>query len=152
LSIQYAGDLAVLEKELEARGWKRPVPITATSWLQWFNAATPPLQQPLLPQLHDGRSEALLLISRDYVIPRLLVLRLWESGIHLQPGDVPLWVGNVSYLAVPPGARLYLPRVQPNFDEAFNDFVPEVSSLPHRVSPATAQRAATLLLEDEVSE
>jgi membrane protein DedA with SNARE-associated domain/membrane-associated phospholipid phosphatase len=148
LSIQYAGDLAVLEKVLSSHGWSRPLPVTTTSWLQWFNATTPPQQQPLLPQLHDGRNETLRLISLDPTAPRLLVLRLWESGIHLQPDDVPLWIGNVSYLAVPPGARLYLPRVQANFDQAFDAFVPQISDLPHRLSPPSSGRGTTLLLED----
>lgn len=152
LSIQYAGDLTLLENTLAARGWKRALHATASNWLQWFNNAAPPHQQPLLPQLHDGRSESLLLISQDYVGHRLLALRLWESGIRLQPGDVPLWVGNISYLAVPAGASLQLPRAQDNFSEAFGDFVPEITMLPHRVSAATAQRGVTLLLEGVATE
>ena len=89
----------------------------------------------------------MLLISQDYLAPRLLTLRLWDSGIRLQPGNVPLWTGSVAYLAVPAEASLHVPRVQPNFDEAFRDFAPEVSSLPHRSSPADEQHAATLLIE-----
>ena len=78
---------------------------------------------------------------------RLLTLRLWDSGIRLQPNNVTLWVGNVTYLAVPAGASLHLPRVQPNFEEAFADFTPEVKSLPHRIVPADEKRPATMLIE-----
>lgn len=147
LSIQYAGDLQVLESMLTRRGWKQPVKIDAFNWLQWLDESISPQRQPLLPQLHDGRTEAMLLISQDYLAPRLLTLRLWDSGIRLQPNNVPLWTGSVAYLAVPADTSLHVPRVQPNFDEAFRDFAPEVSSLPHRISPADEQRSATLLIE-----
>jgi undecaprenyl-diphosphatase len=147
LSIQYAGDLQVLESMLTRRGWKQPVKIDAFNWLQWLDESIPPQRQPLLPQLHDGRTEAMLLISQDYLAPRLLTLRLWDSGIRLQPNNVPLWTGSVAYLAVPADVSLHVPRVQPNFDEAFRDFAPEASSLPHRISPADEQRSATLLMQ-----
>lgn len=146
LSIQYAGDLHALESTLIKYGWKLPVKVDAINWLQWLDESIPPQRQPLLPQLHDGRTEAMLLISQDYLAPRLLALRLWDSGIRLQPNNIPLWIGNVVYLAVPAESSLHLPRVQPNFEEAFQDFAPEVSTLPHRLSPADEQRAATLII------
>ena len=152
LSIQYAGDLRTLESMLISHGWKNPVKADAINWLQWLDETIPPQKQPLLPQLHDGRTESLLLISQDYLKPRLLTLRLWDSGIRVQPGNIPLWVGNVTYLAAPAGASLHLPRVQTNFHEAFDDFAPEVATLPHRISRATQQRGATLLIEGETQE
>lgn len=147
LSIQYAGDVQVLQSLLTEHGWRQPVTLDALNWLQWLDKSRAPHLQPLLPQLHDGQTETVLLISQDYLAPRLLALRLWDSGIRLQPDNIPLWIGNVAYLAVNTGATLQLPRVQANFDEAFQDFVPEVSSLPHRLSPADHPRPATLLIQ-----
>ncbi|HEY0635688.1 MAG TPA: VTT domain-containing protein [Gammaproteobacteria bacterium] len=147
LSVQYAGDLTTLQAMLIERGWKQPHRADAINWLQWFDGTIPAQKQPLLPQLHDGHIESLLLINQSRA-PWLLALRLWDSGIRQQPGDVPLWIGNVVYLAVPPEASLHLPRVQLNFDDAFDDFMPEVSALDHRLFPGDAQRSATLLIKD----
>ncbi|HEY0721768.1 MAG TPA: VTT domain-containing protein [Gammaproteobacteria bacterium] len=147
LSIQYAGELHALETRLLEQGWQQPVKMDAINWLQWFDESIAPQKQPLLPQLHDGRTDTLLLISQAPHAPGLLALRLWDSGIRLQPHDVPLWIGNVAYLAVPAEASLALPRVQPDFDEAFRAFLPVVTTLPYRLVPAEPQRSATLLIK-----
>ncbi len=152
LPLQYAGELSVLETLLTEHGWQRPVKADALNWLQWFDEAIPAQKQPLLPQLHDGHIESLLLTSPATHPEHLLALRLWDSGIRLQPNDVPLWVGNVVYLAVPQGASLQLPLVQPNFGEAFSALLPAVATLPYRLVPAEAQRGATLLLEGELTQ
>lgn len=152
LSIQYAGDLTVLEALLAERAWEKPLKVDAVNWLQWLDRSRPLLHQPLLPQLHDGRTEALVLIRQDNRAPRLLALRLWDSGVRLQPGGTPLWIGNVAYLAVPAEVTLQLPRTQPTFEEALRDFAPEVSALPHRLAAGDAERAATLLIGGNLPE
>ena len=95
LNLQYDGDLAWLGQQLKAAGWQ---PAPRLNWRDWLRVLAPdqPLQAlPVLPQVHDGRHEALLLIKplpRD----RRLVLRLWESNFRLGSGARPLWIGNVS--------------------------------------------------------
>jgi len=95
LNLQYDGDLAWLGRQLETTGW---LPASRLNWRDWLRLLAPdqPLQGlPVLPQVHDGRHEALLLIKplpRD----RRLVLRLWESNFRLGEDARPLWIGNVS--------------------------------------------------------
>lgn len=58
----------------------------------------------MLPQVHDGRHESLVVIRslnegrarEETASDRQLVLRLWDTGIVLDPDAVPLWVGGVS--------------------------------------------------------
>lgn len=97
LTLQYAGPLAALRRALAAQGWQPPVRLDGLSWLQWFNPAAEAHRLPVLPQVHAGHHQELLLIKaegRD----RLQVLRLWPSDRLLQPGDTPLWLGNTAWL------------------------------------------------------
>ncbi len=125
LNVQWAGALASLREKLGAQGWHEPVALSATSALRWLLPAPGLAELPVLPQVHDGRHESLLMIgspdaSRAQGEPiiyrdRHLVLRLWSTGIVLDPDAVPLWVGSVSlqepgrvlFLTLPVTAREY---------------------------------------------
>ncbi len=96
LTLQYTGSLAALQQQLATQGWQPAVALNVISWMQWLARAPDIAALPVLPQVHDGRHQRLLLIKRDG--NRLLALRLWASGVVLQPGVQPLWLGNVSYL------------------------------------------------------
>lgn len=98
LTLQYAGEPAALQQALEPLGWREPVVLDAVSWLQWLNLEGTPAQQPILPQVHAGQHQQLLLIKADAGDRRLRVLRLWPSGHRLQPGDTPLWLGNTAWV------------------------------------------------------
>lgn len=98
LTVQYAGELTTLQQALQEQGWRRPVALDALSWLQWLNLAAEPAQLPVLPQVHAGRHQQLLLIRPTPDGRRLQALRLWSSGLRLQPGDTPLWIGNSAWL------------------------------------------------------
>lgn len=125
LNVQWTGTLDSLRKKLGAQGWHEPIALNATSALRWLLPAPGLAELPVLPQGHDGRHESLLMIgspvasraqgetisSRD----RQLVLRLWDTGIALDPDAVPLWVGSISlqepgrvlFLTLPVTAREY---------------------------------------------
>lgn len=95
LNLQYDGDLKWLRQQLETADW---LPAQRLNWRDWLKLLAPdqPLKAlPVLPQVHDGRHEALLLIK---VLPqdRRLVLRLWESNFRLGGNGRALWIGNVS--------------------------------------------------------
>jgi len=125
LNVQWAGALASLREKLGAQGWHEPVVLSATSALRWLLPAPGLAELPVLPQVHDGRHESLLMIgspdaNRAQEEPifnrdRQLVLRLWDTGIVLDPDAVPLWVGSVSlqetgrvlFLTLPVTAREY---------------------------------------------
>jgi len=98
LTVQYAGSPAALQTALESRGWRAPVDLDAVSWLQWLNLAATPDHLPILPQVHAGRHQRLLLIKAAAGSARVLALRLWSSGVQLQPGETPLWLGNAAWL------------------------------------------------------
>jgi len=116
LNAQYAGELAWLAATLGKQGWRVSAPLDALNWLRWFGGG--PLETlPLLPQVHDGRHERLLLVKRS--AGRLLALRLWDSGVRLAPGAQPLWIGTASTLdAHRPLPGLVLPRTTDGFESA----------------------------------
>ena len=120
LTLQYAGDPTALGQRLEAEGWRRPPPVDLLSWLRWFAPGAEAERLPVLPQVHDGRHEALL---RVRPVPgeadRMLALRLWRDDVRLTPDGPPLYLGNVSRLEVIRPLRLVaVPRTVGGFDTA----------------------------------
>jgi membrane-associated phospholipid phosphatase len=122
LNLQWSGDLHVLAARLRDAGWRDPVALDASSALRWLQPEPALADLPLLPQVHDGRHEALLMIApsapRDETNGKdqQLVIRLWRSGILLEPGDQPLWVGNVTLQQQRQFLVLHLPVTQPRYD------------------------------------
>lgn len=99
LTVQYGGDLDALQSQLARHGWRPPAGVSFVSALYWFTTTATIDQLPVLPQVHDGRHEALVLV-RDIDSPeRRLILRLWQAHIDLRgAAEVkPLWVGNISF-------------------------------------------------------
>jgi len=104
LNVQWAGTLASLHERLGARGWREPATLRATTALRWLLPIPNLAELPVLPHVHDGRHESLLMIrslnesqARERATSdRQLVLRFWTTGIMLDPDEVPLWVGSVS--------------------------------------------------------
>ena len=102
-NLQYAGSPSWLAQELARVGWRRPQPLTAASCLRWLAAAPDPLTLPVLPQVHAGRHETLLLVRpRPGSRTSFFALRLWPAGVELD--DTPLYLGTVTRMEV----RTYL--------------------------------------------
>jgi len=100
LNVQWAGTLVDLQRVLKAQGWREPVSLNARTALRWLAPAATLDELPLLPQVHDGRNEALRVIfplHTNQEGSRELVLRLWKSGVELDSGEKQLWVGSVSF-------------------------------------------------------
>ncbi len=95
LAVQWAGGLEQIKQQLETRGWHVPVAPSTRSALYWFQPDVPLQQLPVLPQVHDGRHERLVL-THPAGAQLQWVLRLWPSNVRLQPGTSSLWVGSVS--------------------------------------------------------
>ena len=118
LNVQWAGTLIDVQRMLKTQGWREPVSLNVRTALRWL-ASTETLEQlPLLPQVHNGRDEVLLMIfplAASQQDPRELVLRFWKSGVALASDGNPIWVGSVSFqklghfplLVVPVGAQQY---------------------------------------------
>ena len=67
--------------------------------MQWLASDVPISELPLLPRIHAGHYEVLML-SHPYDAERQYLLRLWPSGYRV--GETPLWVGSVTLQRVRP--------------------------------------------------
>jgi hypothetical protein len=93
LTLQYAGDPALLAEALAGAGW---VPAELLDWENAIRLLSPSLrlaELPVVPQVHDGHHEGLVLTRAED--EEREVLRLWSTRFRLDDGR-PLWVGNVS--------------------------------------------------------
>ena len=97
LNIQYAGALHDLLALLEADGWVRPEKAGWKNLLRLLSPSLPLNELPILPQVHDGRHEAIV-VARDGVAGRRLALRLWPSDLTVTPEGAALWLGNIGVL------------------------------------------------------
>ncbi|MBU0944810.1 MAG: VTT domain-containing protein [Proteobacteria bacterium] len=126
LNLQYAGTLPQLHRLLQQSGWQEPMPLTPASSLHWLMVNPVVGDLPLLPQAHDGRHEALLLI---HTLPgekkEFLALRLWPADSVLD-NTTPLWVGTLSRMRIRHYLKLmYLPRSEEAVSPA--DLIPALS-------------------------
>lgn len=153
LTLQYAGPLEALSRRLQARGWRPPVRPSGWNWLQWFGRVTDPVNIPVLPQVHGGRNERLLLVRPDPTGKRrLLALRLWPADRILEPDGVPLWIGNVGYLelaAIPGG--LTIPRTGQGFAAALAVLKKDLAGLEWRSVERPAGGGEVLLIRNALS-
>lgn len=92
LNLQWHLDLESIRGELQALGWRDRSDFAIKESLLWLSKSRPIDELALLPQVHDGRPQALAM-----VLPvdenNQWVLRLWHSGWLLDGS--PLWVGSV---------------------------------------------------------
>jgi len=95
LNLQLAGSLEWFARQLTSTGWTATNRLNGTDWLRLLSPAQPLQTLPVLPQVHDGRHEALML---EKLLPndRRVVLRLWATDYRLRGSETPLWVGNIS--------------------------------------------------------
>lgn len=129
LTLQWAGDPERLAQQLDTAGWQTARPLTWRDSLLWFGTAgDEPL--PILPQIHDGEHEVLTLWRHSTVPGERLVLRLWKVPYRLQPGDIPLYVGNVSRLTeVTILPSITLPRTRTDFETPLTALLPQLGPL-----------------------
>ena len=102
INLQYGGNLPVLAKALLAAGWQRPVPLGPTTALRWLIPNCRWNSLPVLPQFHDGRNEALLLVHSLPDSPstnEFLALRFWPADVLLDD-SVSLWLGTLTRMRV----------------------------------------------------
>jgi undecaprenyl-diphosphatase len=146
LDLQWKGDLQAIEKRLDASGWKKPVGLSGASLFQSFTSRPPAESLPLMPQIHEGREQALMRYRTDDDAARLLVLRLWPSTFVVGEKAVPLWVGNVSYVQpVSPMFLFTLLKTGADFDAALRA---SRAHLPDLVADVRREAAGPNLPED----
>ena len=132
LNLQYLGEPAALIHRLTQRGWSQPRRLDAFSWLAWLAEDAPLSQLAVLPQVHAGRNESLLLVREEPAGRAWLALRLWPADYRRQPGGEPLWLGNVTLLRpILHGGLLRAPRTQDDFDTPLRLLLADLEGLPY---------------------
>lgn len=99
--LQLEADLDDLEAALLASGWRHPPSADPFSLLRQL-AAAHDAEAPVLPRDFAGRPEDLAL-ALDLADGGRIMLRLWDSGARLVPGDIPLWQGQVRQVRLESG-------------------------------------------------
>ncbi|MEK6806595.1 MAG: VTT domain-containing protein [Pseudomonadota bacterium] len=92
--IQWAGDLRAIENALVIQGWSWPYRLSLPNMLRWLATDAPIGELPVLPQVHEGRHQALML-KRDLDDQSQYLLQLWPSTYQLQK-DRRIWVGHLA--------------------------------------------------------
>jgi membrane protein DedA with SNARE-associated domain len=95
LDLQYAGPPEHLGAALAATGWQPAATLDWRNALRLLSPGVPLADLPVIPHVHDGHHEALVMLKGLERGTERLVLRLWPSRYRLD-GQEPLWVGNVS--------------------------------------------------------
>jgi len=136
LNLQYAGELDGISVSLQKYGWHKPVPLTFAATLRWLMAKPTINDLAILPQVHDGRHEQLLLIRK---IPGqtadFWALRLWRAKVDLKDsGGIkaiamrPLWLGSVTRMTLRQyGSLLTVPQTLSIVP--VNRIIPQLSDL-----------------------
>ena len=121
--LQWAGSLQRLEQHLIERGWHKASRMDFSSFLAMF-ASNPDINNlPVLPQIHNGNAQDLLLVKPVQNTDHFLVLRLWSTGLGLKETGQPIWIGNTSFLERQSPTGLFsLLRTGPDFDTALKLF------------------------------
>lgn len=141
LNVQWAGSLASLRAKLRRAGWQEPVPLGPSTALRWLLPAPRLEQLPLLPEVHDGRHESLVMLGPDApVAPTAgvadrkgrLVLRVWSTDTVLGPGSTPLWVGSALVQELRSFVFLTVPVNDRGYETALEQLSSAVEGLPHR--------------------
>ena len=160
----------MLRAHLEAQGWHAPAPLNVAGVLNWLSPTPAIGKLPILPQVHDGRQEALVLVHEGVVIDprpgavtdprpgagavadRYLVLRLWPSDVKLGTSKQNLWVGNVTSVRMKHPLPLFTVPLGDNvFNEPLHDFRPFLRGLASRtvqrpVAPTPRWDGSVMLL------
>jgi membrane-associated phospholipid phosphatase len=118
MNFQWAGSLETLQAVLQEKGWHAATAFGPSSAMNWL-APEPDINAlPILPQVNDGQHQELLLVAPDGGSKdRIMVLRLWPTGMQLEDSRHPVRIGNVAWLYTDHNLPMiaYL-RTAPDFD------------------------------------
>lgn len=93
MTLQWAGSPETLEQLLVSRGWEHPPASGLRTYLGMLSPDMGVHDLPLLPHLHDGRFERVLLLRKEGA--ERLVFRLWSTDFRIADRGESLWVGTV---------------------------------------------------------
>jgi undecaprenyl-diphosphatase len=135
IDVQWIGEAQAIETMLTSRGWRIQASAEVPDMLALFNADASSRELPVLPQIHQGETQQLLLVRDLAEDPRLLALRLWKTEYRVPDQQSPLWVGNVSFLFLDERLRLLrFLRTDTDFSAALDLFLQDIEGIEvHRV-------------------
>jgi undecaprenyl-diphosphatase len=121
LNVQWLGALEEIEAALLQAGWLKTEPLEWDTTLRWL-ARLPIAELPVLPQVHNGRNQALML-RKPLDEEQQWALRLWPSEWLVD--GAPLWIGSLTGQYSRDLLRsLRVPTMQKNFAEAMGALDP----------------------------
>lgn len=97
LDVQIAGDLAPVQRRLQANGWGVQPQAGWMATLKLLDGDIAPDLQPVLPATLGAEAESLLLRRPGAAARTTEVLRLWRAPARLRDGT-PLWLGTTQTL------------------------------------------------------
>jgi undecaprenyl-diphosphatase len=148
LTVQYAGPLEEIQSHLSTKGWQPATMLSLDNTLKLLSPGSELTELPLLPQVHDGDHESLVLI-KETPGRQPLLLRLWPARVELLPEGLPLWIGNVSEIQKATVVDFFaFPETGDDFRGPFRLFLEESRDLQQR-QPAE-QRDMLLLRAKEL--
>lgn len=117
-------DPAILAETLAPHGWQ-PLPEADWTWLiRALNPEPEPQELSRLGKDHLGRTEALRLHRVDPVSGRSEMLRLWDSGLRLTPGNRTVYLAQASEERIVRRLRLlYYWRSTPAPEDTLNELL-----------------------------
>lgn len=98
LNVQWLGYLVDIEQTLQRAGWESHV--ANFNLNDTVNRLMPNKnhgQLPLMPILYHNRSPVLFFTKSQGADQPMVTLRLWQSDIMVNDGEIPLWVGTIDY-------------------------------------------------------
>ncbi len=98
LTLQFAGSLNDLAKNLRTAGWYYPLPMNLKNFLGIFSPHVSIDQFPVLPHLHSGLFDSLRLVYHKTGSSTRWVLRLWPSDFRIITAkgiSIPLFAGTI---------------------------------------------------------
>ncbi|RBE28945.1 hypothetical protein BRM50_20460, partial [Xanthomonas oryzae pv. oryzae] len=147
LDVQLAGPLALLQQQLEARGWRVQPQAGWEQALHLLDVSGRPDDVPILPATLDTQVEALLMVR--HVAPgHVHVLRLWPAAARLQPDAQPLWVGSTQTLRYSRHFSLIgLWYPLRGVDPALRALRDALGPLPHRMEQRRRSQVPVILID-----
>lgn len=119
-SVQWVGGREDVVARLRRQGWHHPPKLNLANMLLWLKPQARIGELPVLPQVHDGHYERILLVHDTGMAGRQVVLRLWRANVALRggPPNASLWIGYVAYQVLKePLIFLSLPLPEREFDQ-----------------------------------
>lgn len=107
-NIQWQGSLKSIKQTLQKSGWQ---PVLSQKKIQQtlkrFASTDAQYHLPIFSLLYRDKPPVIFFIKRTPKKNRVIEIRLWESGVYLQPSNQPLWIGAADIL-IPPKKLLSL--------------------------------------------